>query len=698
MKIIFSYSIFYYIINNKNQIKMKKKLSFKIKTFRFKRFERKPYSAYNSMHKAVSIGVVSVMTLTFANVSKGQNNTTLPAEGSLKEKVLEEIVVQDSALLPINQVGKTVTVITSRDIANLKVQSVEELLSAVASVDIQTRGRHGVQSDVSLRGGNFDQTAILVDGINVSNPQTGHYSMDIPINLSDIERIEILKGPSAIIYGASAFSGGINIITKKNQQNTIYSLAEMGENGFANIESSVSKQIKNISNTLSVGYKTSNGYIENSAYDMYNVLYRNRVNLVNNNKMDFSLGYNYKDYDANTFYSAKYPNQHDKTSSFLVSFKGYFNLLKDKLKFVPSAYYNLHTDDYELIKGSEIGHNHHNSNVVGTNMDFQYSKNNFSLNFGTDLRYEDVLSNKLGEKTHALHGDYFDHYKQRLNISYFLQGNYTYKGFVATLGLLSFYNTMIEQKDFNVYPSLNLSYRFSTHFDIYACFSSASRLPSYTELYYSDAIHEANPNLQQEKSTSYEAGMKYRNRYFLANLSGFYTQGKDLIDWMQDKNSNGVWITRNINELNKYGWDFYTKIFLDEFAYILADNSTLTISYSYLKTDKAKTDYVSQYVFNYLKHKLSANFSLPFAESFRFNLLGKYCVREGQFVSYKNNSAGENKNYKPFFTVDANVDYSLNSMVNVYVGVSNILDEDYYGIGNIPQPGRWAIVGTKIQM
>ena len=374
MKIIFSYSIFYYIINNKNQIKMKKKLSFKIKTFRFKRFERKPYSAYNSMHKAVSIGVVSVMTLTFANVSKGQNNTTLPAEGSLKEKVLEEIVVQDSALLPINQVGKTVTVITSRDIANLKVQSVEELLSAVASVDIQTRGRHGVQSDVSLRGGNFDQTAILVDGINVSNPQTGHYSMDIPINLSDIERIEILKGPSAIIYGASAFSGGINIITKKNQQNTIYSLAEMGENGFANIESSVSKQIKNISNTLSVGYKTSNGYIENSAYDMYNVLYRNRVNLVNNNKMDFSLGYNYKDYDANTFYSAKYPNQHDKTSSFLVSFKGYFNLLKDKLKFVPSAYYNLHTDDYELIKGSEIGHNHHNSNVVGTNMDFQYSK------------------------------------------------------------------------------------------------------------------------------------------------------------------------------------------------------------------------------------------------------------------------------------------------------------------------------------
>lgn len=677
---------------------MKKKLSFQIKRFRFKRFQRKSYSAYNSMHKAVTIGVVSIMTLTFSNVSKAQNNTDVSSQTTIEEKTLEEIVVQDSSLLPINQVGKNITIITSQDISNLKVQSVEELLSTIASVDMQTRGTHGVQSDVSLRGGNFDQTAILLDGINLSNPQTGHYSMDIPINLSDIERIEILKGPSAIIYGASAFSGGINIITKKNQPDNISTLAEMGQNNFANIESNISKQIKNTSNSLSIGYKTSNGYIKNSAYDIYNILYRNRINLKNDNKIDLSLGYNYKDYDANTFYSAKYPNQHDKTSSLLASFKGYFNLFNNKLKFVPSAYYNLHTDDYELIKGSDIGHNHHNSNVIGTNIDFQYSKKNFSLNFGTDLRYEDVLSNTLGEKTHVLHGDYFDHYKQRLNISYFLQGNYAYKGFVATLGLLSFYNTMIEQEDFNIYPSLNLSYRFSTHFDIYACFTSASRLPSYTELYYSDAIHRANPDLKQEKSLSYEGGLKYRNRYFLTDLSIFYTQGKDLIDWMQTRESEGVWITRNINELNKYGFDFSTKIFLNEFADILSNNSILTISYSFLQTDKAKNDYVSQYVFNYLKHKLSANLSLPFAKDFKVNLTGRYCVREGQYVSYQNSSTGENKEYDPFFTMDANLDYSLNSMVNVYISVTNIFDKEYYETSNIPQPGRWAIFGMKFQM
>lgn len=677
---------------------MKKKQCFKIKSFRFKRFERKSYAAYNSMHKAVTIGVVSIMTLTFSNVVKSQNNTTNTNEAYLQEKTLEEFVVQDSSLLPINQVGKTITVLTAKDIEGLKVQSVEELLSTLSSVDIQARGTHGVQADVSLRGGNFDQTAILLDGINLSNPQTGHYSMDIPVNLSDIERIEIIKGPSAIIYGASAFSGGINIITKKNIKNQVSALAETGQNRFAKIETSISQNILNTENTLSFSYKTSEGYIKNSAYDIYNALYRNRINLQNNNKIDFSLGYSYKDYDANTFYSAKYPNQHDKTSSLFASAKGYFAFFKQRMKFIPSLYYNLHTDDYELIKGTETGHNHHNSNVLGTNLDFQYSFSNFSLNFGSDIRYEDVLSNKLGEPTCVVHGEYFDHYKQRTNISYFLQGNYSYKGFVATLGLLSFYNTMIKQDDFNIYPSLNLSYRFSSHFDVFASFSSASRLPSYTELYYSDAIHKANPNLKQEKSLSYDAGFKYRNRYFLTNLSAFYTVGRDLIDWMQANDGSGLWLSRNVNELNKYGVDFSTRIFLDEVCSFLAKNTALTFSYSYLKTDKAKDDYVSQYVFNYLKHKLSANLALPFMKDFTLNLLGKYCQREGMFVSYANNPAGENKKYDPFFTMDLNLNYQLNSFTDIYFSATNIFNKEYYDIGNIPQPGRWIIFGMRIVM
>lgn len=672
---------------------MNKKQFLKKASFRFRRFENKSYSAYNSMHKAVTIGVVSIMTLTFANATRTSAQVITSSEGYMAEKTLEGFTLVDDALP--NQIGKVVTIITAQEIENLHAQSVAELLSTIASVDIQTRGAHGIQSDVSLRGGNFDQTAILLDGINISNPHTGHYSMDIPISIQDIERIEIIKGPSAIIYGASAFSGGINIITKKGLKKDLSISTEFGEHGFANVEGFGAFKTGNVENYLSLGYKNSEGYIKNSAYDVYNILYRNRVNLRNDNYLAFNLGYNYKDFDANTFYSAKYPNQHEKTSSLLGSVKGLFNLSKN-FSFIPSAYYNLHTDEFELIKNSGSA-NYHQSNVLGNNMAFKYFSNNFSLTFGYDTRYEEILSSVLGEATAVLHGEHYNHQQDRINFSYFVQGNYFYKSFMASIGLLSFQNTMIKQDIFNVYPSVNLSYRFNSNWEAYASFNTSSRLPSYTELYYKDAVHEANPNLEQEKSISYEGGVNYKNKVLNLNISTYYTQGKNLIDWMKNSATDDKWVCRNINQLNKYGVDISSRFLLDELIQ-LSKNTVLTISYSWMNAERGNNTYISQYIFNYLKHKVNFELSLPILYNFTLNLSGKYCVREGSFVEYVNNVAGEEKEYDPFFTMDANLNYRLNSMFTFFVAATNIFNVDYYDIGNIPQPGRWITAGVKFNL
>lgn len=672
---------------------MNKKQFLKKTSFRFRRFENKSYSAYNSMHKAVTIGVVSIMTLTFANATRTSAQVITSSEGYMAEKTLEGFTLVDDALP--NQIGKVVTIITAQEIENLHAQSVAELLTTIASVDIQTRGAHGIQSDVSLRGGNFDQTAILLDGINISNPHTGHYSMDIPISIQDIERIEIIKGPSAIIYGASAFSGGINIITKKGLKKDLSISTEFGEHGFANVEGFGAFKTGNVENYLSLGYKNSEGYIKNSAYDVYNILYRNRVNLRNDNYLAFNLGYNYKDFDANTFYSAKYPNQHEKTSSLLGSVKGLFNLSKN-FSFIPSAYYNLHTDEFELIKNSGSA-NYHQSNVLGNNMAFKYFSNNFSLTFGYDTRYEEILSSVLGEATAVLHGEHYNHQQDRINFSYFVQGNYFYKSFMASIGLLSFQNTMIKQDIFNVYPSVNLSYRFNSNWEAYASFNTSSRLPSYTELYYKDAVHEANPNLEQEKSISYEGGVNYKNKVLNLNISTYYTQGKNLIDWMKTSATDDKWVCRNINQLNKYGVDISSRFLLDELIQ-LSKNTVLTISYSWMNAERGNNTYISQYIFNYLKHKVNFELSLPILDNFTLNLAGKYCVREGSFVEYVNNVAGEEKEYDPFFTMDANLNYRLNSMFTFFVAATNIFNVDYYDIGNIPQPGRWITAGVKFNL
>lgn len=268
---------------------------------------------------------------------------------------------------------------------------------------------------------------------------------------------------------------------------------------------------------------------------------------------------------------------------------------------------------------------------------------------------------------------------------------------MASIGLLSFQNTMIKQDIFNVYPSVNLSYRFNSNWEAYASFNTSSRLPSYTELYYKDAVHEANPNLEQEKSISYEGGVNYKNKVLNLNISTYYTQGKNLIDWMKNSATDDKWVCRNINQLNKYGVDISSRFLLDELIQ-LSKNTVLTISYSWMNAERGNNTYISQYIFNYLKHKVNFELSLPILDNFTLNLAGKYCVREGSFVEYVNNVAGEEKEYDPFFTMDANLNYRLNSMFTFFVAATNIFNVDYYDIGNIPQPGRWITAGVKFNL
>ena len=108
-------------------------------------------------------------------------------------------------------------VMTADEIATYPIQSVNDILKYAVSVDVRQRGPMGAQTDVGIRGGNFEQVAILLDGINICDPQTGHNSFDFPVDMSDIVHIEVLEGPAGRAYGSSSLMGAINIVTKTLQ-------------------------------------------------------------------------------------------------------------------------------------------------------------------------------------------------------------------------------------------------------------------------------------------------------------------------------------------------------------------------------------------------------------------------------------------------------------------------------------------------
>ena len=132
---------------------------------------------------------------------------------------LDEIVVSSGRTpVSISNLSRSISVLTYKDIRNIPANNLNDLLKYVGGIDIRARGTEGVQADIALRGGSFEETLILIDGVKISDPQTGHNSMNLPFSLDNIERIEVLKGEGGRIFGANAFSGAVKHNHKKRQK------------------------------------------------------------------------------------------------------------------------------------------------------------------------------------------------------------------------------------------------------------------------------------------------------------------------------------------------------------------------------------------------------------------------------------------------------------------------------------------------
>ncbi|MDL2323010.1 TonB-dependent receptor [Bacteroidales bacterium OttesenSCG-928-A17] len=671
------------------------------RAFRFRRFVRKSYSAFNSMHRQVSIGVLAGSMLTFVHATEvaAQSQTTT-ARDSLPEEVLEldELLVTSSkAELNLHQTAKIVSVITREDIARQPVQSVQDLLKNIVGLDVRQRGSNGVLAGISVRGGTFEQTAVLLNGANISNPQTAHYSLDIPVNLSDIEQIEIIQGPTSLLYGAGAFSGGVNIVTKNAPEKSLSLNLEGGMHSLFHSEARIAyASSPQNSNSLSLGYNTSSGYRDNSDYDVLNVFWQSRFQS-SQSKLDIQAGFNEKKYGANTFYSAEYPNQYDDTRSIFASLRGEAGTT---LKFIPQLYWNRHYDTFHLFRPGTFNvpdwytaPNNHRTDVFGFNLNTQYKWRAGITNVGGEIRNEGIYSSVLGRPLGENKGD-FQYSDHRTNISYFIEHTFIYHRFTLGVGLLTNYNTAFED-EFDFFPNLNLSYWLTDRWKIFASWNNATRMPTFTDLYYKGKTHKGNSDVRPEKSEAFELGAKYHTSLFSASISGFYMKGKRMIDWVKE-NPDDLWESRNLTNLDKIGFEAQFNVQLKAIHPSLGE-SRLDLGYMFIDQNKESGDLISNYVLDYLKHKCTIGLYHPIVNGFSADWQFRWQDRKGTYTKYEDLKSAYEAEYKPFGILDVKLNWKRNNW-NVYVALNNVFDVRYFDLGNIPQPGHWFMGGVSYKL
>src|SRR5688500_337816 len=170
------------------------------------------------------------------------------------------VVTATATPVELGSVTRSLTVITREQLEMLPVHTVADALRLLSSVDVRARGERGVQSDFAVRGANFGQMLVLVDGVRLNDAQSGHHNGDIPVPLDAVERIEILYGPGSSLFGADAFGGTVNVITRRSVEQPTLALhggtsALAGGRGQAGFERGRMRQV------FSGSFERSSGFM-----------------------------------------------------------------------------------------------------------------------------------------------------------------------------------------------------------------------------------------------------------------------------------------------------------------------------------------------------------------------------------------------------------------------------------------------------
>ncbi len=593
---------------------------------------------------------------------------------------LDSIIIQDSRIETAYQnQNRNIAILTQQEIASLPVHSVSELLAYVSGVDLRQRNVGGVQADISIDGSTFDEVLILVNGVKMSDPQTGHHVLSLPIPLSAIDHIEIIRGPAARTYGVNALAGAVNIVTRQPKQNGIYAEAYAGSSfqkdsldglrSAGGVNAAWALHGKSISQLLSVSHDAGNGFRYNTAYTTTKAFYSNRLQLDKKNSVELMGGYLNNDFGASLFYAA--PNDLEANEHVQTTFASILHNLQvnPKLRLSPRISYRYNKDDYIYVRQKpELYHNIHETNALTAELQSSLQVKKGTIGAGIEYRMEEINSSNLGHwqrNNLGLYAEYAHAFSKSLNMTAGLYGNYN--------------------SDFGwkVYPGLDFGYRFAPRWRLFINASSGQRLPTYTDLYYQGPGNLGNASLQPEFAVGSAAGVQYTGAQFHAKASYFYRQTSEFIDWVKDSVGE-KWQPQNFQSVDFHGATLSLQYELGQILHLPhSKDLQLGLSYTYLDAAlDAPSGKISKYRIDALRHQLVSSLSASFLHHFQFQVNYRYQCRM---------NAGD------YSLVDARLSYLI-AKWTVYADGSNLLDTKYEEINSIPMPGRWMTIGVRMRL
>jgi len=505
---------------------------------------------------------------------------TMPALAAVTQ--LDDVVVTATRIAqPAREVIGDVTVLDREAIAAQGTSSLQDVLARQPGIQISNSGGPGKATSIFMRGTNNGQTLVLIDGIAFGSATLGSASLqNIPLN--QIDRIEILRGPAASLYGSGAIGGVIQIFTRQGSAgfkpsvevgygnyNTLDAKASLGGGNDSTSYALTVAHFQTDGTNAIVNPKHTSFYADDDGYTNTSLSFSAQHKINQDHQVGLSaLGAWGENHYDGSYLTKSYKNVAQSYDYRDESFNGSGNVWL-KSQFTPiwqsKLQAGLSVDDGKSFTPVSEKNYADVTNKIKTQQNQLSWMNDLKLLGGNvQLGLETLEQEVSGDTQFAVD-------QRRINSAlagYLLH----YADFTMQLNGRSDDNSQYGRQNTG---TVGLSYQLNDDWVIGSTMGTAFKAPSFNDLYWPK---QGNPNLKPEDANSKEAFIRFANNNFKASLTGYYNKVNNLIAWAPT--STGEWLPSNIGEAQLKGitltsdWqaDIYTAGF--SYDYLNAEDTT----------------------------------------------------------------------------------------------------------------------------